>query len=42
MYSLFSVYYLHLDAKLLVYVLGKVLCAIYAAVLTSCAAEAEH
>lgn len=33
---------LYLNAKLLVYVLGKVLCAVDAAMLSSGASEAEH
>lgn len=32
----------HFDAKLAVYVFGKMLCGIYGAVLSACASEGEH
>ena len=40
--SLFAVDYLYLYTKLLVYVFAEMLCAVDTAVLSSCAAEADH
>ena len=40
--TLFTMGDFDLDTEFLVYVLSEVLCAIDAAVLSACAAEAEH